>query len=308
MRILRTMHIRNTLLLLASGAAAIAQQYSISTIAGGAPPATPAAPTSTSIGVPRRVTTDAGGNVYFSASNSVFRLATNGTLTLVAGNSRAGFSGDGGPAVNAQLNAPQGLAVDAAGNLYIADSQNNRIRLVTRDGVIQTFAGTGQPSFGGGPGSFNDGGPATNAYMHLPMGVAVDKAGNVYIADTGDNIIRKVTTDGIINTIAGDSYPGFFDKEGGTAINSEFHKPSDVALDSAGNIYVADTTNQVVRKITPDFGGISTYAGTGAASFTGDSGAATAATMIAPMALAFDGSGNLYILTNGDGRVRKVDT
>jgi uncharacterized protein (TIGR03437 family) len=301
------MHMRHILLLLASGTLAFAQQYTIATVAGGAPPATPATATSTPIGVPRRATTDSAGNVYFSASNSVFRLAGNGGLTLVAGNSRAGFSGDGGPAVNAQLNAPQGLAFDATGNLYIADSQNNRIRVVSRDGIINTFAGNGQSTFGGGPGSYNDGGPATNAVMHLPMGVAVDKGGNVYIADTGDNIIRKVTTDGIINTIAGDSYPGYFDKEGGTPVDSEFNKPSDVALDSSGNLYIADTTNQVVRKLAAD-NTISTYAGTAASGFSGDDGPANKAAMTAPMALAVDSSGNLYILTNGDGRIRKVDT
>ena len=239
--------------------------------------------------MPRRVTADSAGNVYFSASNSVFRLASNGTLTLVAGNSRAGFSGDGGPAVNAQLNTPQGLALDAAGNLYIADSQNNRVRIVTRDGIINTFAGNGQTSFGGGPGSFNDGGPATNALLHLPMGVAVDKSGNVYIADTGDNIIRKVTTDGIINTFAGDSYPGLLRQDDGTAVDSEFNKPSDVAVDSSGNIYVADTTNAVDPQDRARIGTSAPSRATGAAGFHGrQRGDAKSATIIAPMALAFD--------------------
>src|SRR5438874_272417 len=119
---------------------------------------------STSIGVPPRVTTDSSATSYFSASNSVFRMS-NGTLTPVAGNSRPGFSGDGGPAVRAQLNAPKGLALDAAGNLYIADSLNNRVRIVTKDGVIKTFAGSGQTSFGGGPRTYNDGGPAIDAFM-----------------------------------------------------------------------------------------------------------------------------------------------
>ncbi len=302
------MHMRNTLLLLATGALAFAQQYTISTLAGGAPPATPVSASSAAIGLPGRVTADSAGNVYFSASNSVFRLASNGTLTLVAGNSRAGFSGDGGPAVRAQLNAPQGLALDAAGNLYIADSQNNRVRIVSKDGLIKTFAGNGQTSFGGGPRTYNDGGPATEAFLHLPMGVAADKSGNIFIADTGDNSVRKVTTDGIINTFAGDSFPGYFDKQGGTAIDSEFNKPSDVAVDSSGNVYIADTANQVVRKVTPDGATISTYAGSAASGFSGDNGPADKAALTAPMALALDSSGNLYILTNGDGRIRKVDT
>lgn len=308
------MPMRTSLLLLACATLALAQQYSITTIAGGAPAPSPIAATSAAIGNPSRATVDGAGNVYFSASHSVYRLATTGALTLVAGNSRAGFSGDGGPAARAQLNDPKGLAFDAAGNLYIADSRNNRVRIVDRNGVINTFAGNGSISFGGGPRTYNDGGPATNALLQLPSGVAVDKSGNVYIADTGDNLIRKVTTDGVINTFAGDSYPGYFDKDDNTsdnigpdAINSEFHKPQDVAVDSSGNVYIADTVNNVVRRVTTD-GKIKTLVGDTSAGFKGDNGPAEKAGLISPMALAIDGSGNLYILTNGDSRIRKVDT
>lgn len=301
------MHMPKLSLLLATGALAFGQQYSITTLAGGAPPATPATAASTSIGRPHRVLTDSAGNVYFTASNSVFRMAGNGTLTLVAGNGRAGYGGDGGPAIRAQLNDPEGLALDAAGNLYIADAQNNRVRVVGRDGVINTFAGTGQTSFGGGPGSFNDEGPATQALMHLPSGVAVDQAGNVFIADTGDNTIRKVTTDGIIHNFAGDSYPGFFDKPNGTAVDSEFNKPTDLAFGSTGVLYVADLNNNVVRQITPDGLAVSTVAGTGAAGYSGDNAAATAAILVAPVSIALDSAGNLYVLQNADGRIRKVD-
>ncbi len=308
------MHMRTSILLFAGATLSLAQQYSITTIAGGAPAPSPVAATGAAIGQPSRVTVDAGGNVYFSANHSVYRLATTGTLTLVAGNSRAGFSGDGGPAIRAQLNEPKGLALDAAGNLYIADSQNNRVRVVDRNGVINTFAGNGSISSGGGPRTYNDGGPAVNAFLHLPSGVAVDKSGNVYIADTGDNIIRKVTTDLVINTIAGDSYPGYFDKDDNTsdnvlpdAVDSEFNKPQDVAVDGAGNIYIADTVNNVVRKITSD-GKIRTIVGDASAGFKGDSGPAEKAGLTTPMALVVDGSGNLYILTNGDSRIRKVDT
>jgi uncharacterized protein (TIGR03437 family) len=308
------MHIRTSLLLAATATLALAQQYSITTVAGGAPAPTPATATNAAIGRPNRVAADSAGNIYFSGNHSVYRLATNGTLTLVAGNSRAGFSGDGGPATRAQLNDPKGLAFDAAGNLYIADSQNNRVRLVDRNGVISTFAGNGSISFGGGPRTFNDGGPATNGLLHLPSGVAVDKSGVVYIADTGDNIIRKVGTDGIITTFAGDGYPGFYDKDDNTqddilpnAIDSEFNKPADVAVDSSGNVYIADTINNVVRKVTPS-GGITLFAGDASAGFKGDDGAATSAGMIAPTALAIDSGGNVFIMSNGDGRIRKVDT
>jgi trimeric autotransporter adhesin len=308
------MHMRTSLLLLSAGTLAVAQQYSISTIAGGAPAPTPATATNAAIGRTSRVTTDSAGNVYFSANHSVYRMATNGTLTLVAGNSRAGYSGDGGPATRAQLNDPKGLALDAAGNLYIADSQNNRVRMVDRNGVISTFAGTGAISFGGGPRTHNDGGPATNGLLHLPSGVAVDKSGIVYIADTGDNIIRKVGTDGIITTFAGDGYAGFYDKDDNAsddvlpdAIDSEFNKPADVAVDGNGNVYIADTSNQVVRKVT-SAGKISMFAGDASAGFKGDNGEAIKAGLIAPIALSIDGSGNVYIMSNGDGRIRRVDT
>src|SRR5215510_8375233 len=148
-------------ILLVAGATAFAQQYTISTVAGGAPPATPAPAASTSIGVPHRVMAS-GNTIYFSAGNSVFRMDAGGTMTLVAGNSRAGFSGDGGPAVNAQLNSPQGMALDAAGNLYIADSSNNRVRKVDTNGIITTFAGNGGEA---APGFWGDGGPATSAQI-----------------------------------------------------------------------------------------------------------------------------------------------
>src|SRR5436190_2110764 len=177
--------------LLLAPAVALAQQYIISTVAGGAPPSTPAPALSTSIGQPRKLNVAPDG-VYFSSGNCVFKLDGSGALTLVAGNSRAGFSGDGGPAVNAQLNSPRGVAVDPAGNVYIADSLNNRVRLVDATGMITTFAGNGTI---GAPGFWGDGGPATGASLHLPTGVAVDSSGNVYIAAASDNTIRKVTSD-----------------------------------------------------------------------------------------------------------------
>ena len=293
------------ILALAGASAGFAQQYSIATAAGGAPPSTPVGATSASIGQTNRTTADAAGNFYFSASNTVFRVSPSGSMTVVAGNSRGGFSGDGGPAVNAQLNNPQGLAVDAAGNLYICDASNNRVRKVTPEGIMTTFAGTGQIS-PGGPGTYNDGGPATEALLHLPSGVALDKSGNVYIADTGDNTIRIVSPDGIINNFAGDSYPSFAG-DGGNAVNAELHGPGDVALDSAGNVYIADTVNMVIRKVTTD-GIINTIAGTGAPSSSGDGGDATKATLFTPISLVLDSSGNIYLVENGDSRIRKIDT
>src|ERR1035437_9317299 len=199
-----TRMLRFSILLLAG--TAFAQQYTISTAAGGAPPATPASALNTSIGQPRKLALS-GGNLYFSSGNSVFKIDTSGTMTLVAGNSRAGFSGDGGPAVNAQLSAPQGLAPDAGGNLYIADSVNNRVRRVDTNGIIPTFAGNGAVT---PPGFWGDTGPATDASLHLPTGLAVDSSGKVYIAVSADNTVRVVTTDGVINIFAGAGYKGYY--------------------------------------------------------------------------------------------------
>ncbi|MGD0869192.1 MAG: IPT/TIG domain-containing protein [Bryobacteraceae bacterium] len=304
--------------LMAASQVALAQQYSITTVAGGAPPPTPAAAASTTIGQPNRVMVDASGNVYFSSLNCVFKMDGGGNLTLMAGNSRPGFSGDGGPATQAQLNAPQGLALDQNGNLYIADSKNNRIRIVSSTGIINTFAGTGQIS-PGGASTYNDGGLATNALLHLPAGVAVDKSGNVYIADTGDNLIREVTTDGLINSIAGDSY-GSYRGDAGPALAAELHSPEDVAVDSSGNVYIADSANAVIREITASTGIINYIAGnvtaptSGAVTgtpnvgYSGDGAAANLAGLVEPFALALDSSGEVYFAENGDSRIRKIDT
>jgi trimeric autotransporter adhesin len=280
---------------------ALAQQYSISTIAGGAPFATPTPATGISIGQPRRVALDSAGNMYFSSGNSVYKMSGT-TLSLVAGNSRPGFAGDGGPAVSAQLNAPQGIAVDKSGNIYISDTNNNRVRIVTPNGIINTFAGTGQV---GGVQNFGDGGPANQAFLHLPGGLALDSSGNLYIADTGDNSIREITTNGIINTIAGDGLPSY---SGDTfqASTAELHSPEDVAVDSSGNVYIADTGNAYIREITASTGIINFIAGDGSIGYSGDGAAANLAGLIEPFAIALDASGNVYFTEPEDGRVREI--
>ncbi len=300
--------LKRTALALLAASAGFAQQYVISTLAGGAPPATPAQ-ANISIGQPRRVFVDGTGNVYFSSLNSVFKLSGS-TLTLVAGNSRAGFSGDGGAAVNAQLNQPQGIAVDSTGKVYIADSLNNRVRVVSPAGIISTFAGNGQP---GAYSYLGDGGPAIQANLHLPSGVAVDSKGNVYIADTSNNSIRKVTPDGTISRIAGDTYAGW-QGDGGAATSAEFRGPEDVTLDGSGNIYVADTGNGCIRKITTD-GNITTIVGALSTTegvppsigYSGDNGPATSAGLIEPFSVAVDVFNNIYIAEAADSRIRKVD-
>ncbi len=301
------------------GAAVFAQEYSISTVAGGAPPTTPAAATSTGIGTVRRVATDASGNVYFSSGHAVFKISSGGTMTLVAGNSRPGFSGDGGPATAAQLNTPQGLAVDSKGNVYIADQVNNRVRMVTPQGIISTFAGNGTT---GAPRFLGDGGPATVANLSLPGGVAVDPSGNVYIADTGDNSIREVGANGIIHTIAGNGYGGL----GGDtllAAGAVLLQPEDVFVDGSANVFIADTGNAAVREITASTGIINYIAGacditsttgntnTGEScsiGYSGDGGLATSAGLIEPTAVAVDSSGNVYIAEPADGRIREISS
>ncbi len=190
--------------LLACVGAAWAQQYVISTVAGGAPPPTPRAALTASVGNPAGVAADGFGNVYFTSLNCVFKLDQNGILTRVAGNSRGGYSGDGGLATNAQLSYPQGVAIDGSGNLFIADYSNSRVRKVSTSGIITTVVGNGAYGYSG------DGGAATSAQLFSPNGVAVDGSGNLFIADTGNHRIRKVSTSGIINHRRGQRDTGFF--------------------------------------------------------------------------------------------------
>ncbi len=294
--------LRGLLLALAlSGSCAIAQQYTISTIAGGAPPSTPVIASNTSIGPPHHAAADSAGNIYFSSGNSVFKMSAAGSLSLIAGNSRAGYSGDGGLAVNAQLNQPLGVAVDGAGDVYIADSLNSVVRIVTPDGLINTFAGSGVPDYSG------DTGPAVSATLNLPHGLAVDKTGSLYIADTRNHVVRKVTADGNINTFAGNLVYGYGNSgDGAAATSAQLASPTDVAINSSGNVYIADTDSAVIRQVTTD-GNIHTYAGTAATQgFTGDGGAPTSADLYQPYGVAVDSSGNVYISEYGDSRIRKV--
>jgi uncharacterized protein (TIGR03437 family) len=303
-------------ILLLAGVTAFAQQYTISTVAGGAPPAAPVTALSASIGQPRKLAIS-GSNLYFSSGNSVFKIDASGALTLIAGNSRAGFSGDGGPAVNAQLNAPQGIALDAAGNVYIADSLNNRVRMVDTQGAISTFAGNGTVN---PPGFWGDTGPATDASLHLPAALAVDSSGKVYIAAAADNTVRVVTTDGLINLFAGSGYAGYYGDYNagtvtsgvctgcvtGTAILAGLTNPQGVAIGPNGSILIADTGNGAIRSVDSK-GVITTLSGNGTLGLSGD-GTATTLAMLAPFGVTVDSSGNLYVAENGTNRIRKIDT
>src|SRR6266480_964100 len=263
------------------------------------------AATKASLNSPASVAQDASGNLYIAEyANHRIRKVTSATgiITTVAGNGSASFAGDGGAATSASLNSPNGVALDAGGNLYIADLGNERIRKVAAaTGIITTVAGNGVFGFAG------DGGAATNASLSVPVGVAVDAGGNLYIADHSNNRIRKVTPGtGIITTVAGNGSPSFAG-DGGAATSASISRPDGVALDASGNLYIADYVNHRIRKVDAATGIITTMAGNGNPTFAGDGGAATSASMYVPTGVALDASGNLYIADYGNQRIRKVD-
>ena len=220
-------------------------------------------------------------------------------ITTLAGNGVAGGSGDGGPAKQATLNTPASLAIDTAGNVFVADAFNHRIRKISPSGDISTLVGTGEA------GADGDGGPAADARLRLPMGVAVDSEGSVYIADTYNHRIRKVTPEGIISTIAGAGVSGF-DGDGGLGTAALLASPTGIAVASDGTLYIADTRNHRVRKLAVD-GTITTFAGTGAAGFNGDGGPATLARLNNPRDVAVSADGKLYIVDRENRRIRMVD-
>jgi sugar lactone lactonase YvrE len=244
-----------------------------------------AAATSAELNEPTGVAVDSSGNLYIADwANSRIRKVTvsTGNISTVAGNGTGGFSGDGAAATSAELWDPYGVAVDSAGNIYIADWGNHRIREVTvSTGKISTVAGNGTAGYGG------DGAAATSAKLNNPYGVAVDSSGNLYIADTVNNRVRKVTAGtGFISTVAGNGTAGY-SGDGAAATSAKLSSPRGVVVDSSGNIYIADYTNNRIRKVTVSTGFISTVAGTGTGSFSGDGAAATSATINGPVGIAF---------------------
>ena len=293
--------------------------------------------TATELRLPSDIVVDGSGNLYIADSynSRVRKVSSAGIISTVAGNGTSGYSGDGGPATSAMLHTPRGLALDADGNLYIADIGDFRIRAVSPDGIISTVAGNGLSGYSG------DGGPATAAQVSTVREVAFDAAGNMYISDWDNNRIRKKTPDGIIHTafeisgpeglavdVGGNLYVANFygrifkitpdsivtifagtgvtsySGDGGPATAATM-SPSYIAFDAAGNLHIADVNHQRIRKITPD-GIINTVAGNGTIGGSGDGGPATAAELSQPLGVAFDASGNMYIADFTGHRIRKV--
>ena len=273
--------------------------YLISTISGAGLPPTSMPATSMLLPGISALAIDPAGNLYFSAFDAVFRMDSTGAVVRVAGTGTEGFSGDNGPAILAQLYGPSGLAIDALGNLYIGDSLNGRVRKVSPAGTITTVAG------GGICCSLGDGGPATIANIHDPGGLAIDRAGNLYITEMGGDRVRVVNAAGIISTVAGNGTPGY-SGDNGSATSAQLQDPIAVAVDGAGNVFIADEWNSVVRKVSPA-GIITTVAGNGQAGFSGDGQPATSAELNFPSGVAIDASGNLWI-DDGNCLVREVGT
>jgi hypothetical protein len=254
--------------------------------------------TDASLWSPYGVAVDVFGNIFIADedNNRVRKVDTDGIITTVAGNGSNGYSGDGGQATNASV-SPVDVAVDASGNIFIAEQFNNVIRKVQTNGIISTVAGDGTEGYSG------DGKAATNASLSGPTGVAVDVFGNIFIADEGNSRIRKVGVNGIITTVAGngsDTYSG----NDGPATQAGVGYPNGVAVDASSNLFIAQSTH--IRKVDAA-GIITTVAGNGTSGYAGDGGPATEASLSNPANLTVDSSGNILFADTYTNRIRKVD-
>jgi sugar lactone lactonase YvrE len=254
--------------------------------------------------LPSAIVFDPAGNLYIAetANHVIRKLDTKGNITTIAGTGTQGFSTISGPASAAQLDSPQGLAVDTVNNLYIADTHNHVIRkLSMTTGILTTIAGTGVPGFSG------DNGPAISAQLDLPTALTLDAANNLYLADTHNHRIRRIdSTTGILTTIAGNGTQGF-SGDSGPAIAAAIDSPTGLALDAANNLYLADTHNHRIRRIAATTGLITTIAGTGFLGYSGDNAQATTAALALPHGLTADADGNLYLADTENHRIRRID-
>ena len=249
------------------------------------------------------VTPAPDGSLYICdyGNSRIRKVALNGTITTYAGTATQGFSGDGGPAASAQLSLPFDIVIDAAGNLFFSDSRNYRIRKITADGIINTVAGSGSLIFSG------DGASALQAGM-VPSALALGNGGSFYFVDNAgfanNHRVRQVAANGIITTVAGNGTETE-SGDGGPATAAGLASPSGVAFDSGGNLYISDQSTSRIRKVSPA-GIITTYAGTGTPGFSGDGGPAIKAQLLSPQGLSVDASGNLYIADSLNQRIRKI--
>jgi serine/threonine protein kinase, bacterial len=253
------------------------------------------------LNVPAGLAFDKNGNLYIADRNNnrIRKVDSRGTITTIAGTGTAGFSGDGGPATQAQLNLPSGIALDGKGNIFISDRSNNRIRVIDSSGKIRTYAGSGNDGFRG------DNGPALKASIDRPFGIALDKKGNLYIADRRNNRVRKVNTQGIITTVAGDG--GYFMMgDNGPAYRASIAGPTGVVVDDQGTLYIADRENNRIRAVDSQ-GMISTVAGTGQQDYNGDSEVARDTNLHLPFGVALNPEGKLLVIDRSHYRIRSVD-
>jgi sugar lactone lactonase YvrE len=242
---------------------------------------------------PRGVCVDTGGNVYVSDSQNhrIRKITPAGVVTTLAGSGTAGFSDATG--TNAQFNGPTGVSVNSSGNVYVSDCNNHRIRKITPAGVVTTLAGSGTAGFSDATG--------TNAQFNTPIGVYVDSSDNVYVGDIINQRIRRITQAGVVSTLAGSGAAGFSDAMG---TNAQFNFPTCVCIDSYGNLYVSDLSNQLIRKIAAPPMVVTTFAGTGVSGFSDATG--TGAQFNNPFASCIDSNGNMYVGDTSNNRIRKI--
>ncbi|EFC41150.1 predicted protein [Naegleria gruberi] len=277
--------------------------YNITTIAGGGSVVGDGLlATNAQLAIPAGVAISSIGEIIIADSNNnrIRKISTNGYISTIAGTGSASFGGDGGLAINAQLNSPSAVSISSNGDMYISDTGNQRIRKISTNGYISTIAGSGTGGYSG------DGGLATSAQLYYPKGVAISPSNEIYIADTYNHRIRKVNTNGYISTVAG-SGTGGYGGDGGLATSAQVNYPFSVSISSTGEIYIADYYNQRIRKVTT-YGFISTVAGSGTAGYSGDGGLATSAQLYYPLGVSISSAGEIYIADYYNHRIRKVTT
>ena len=258
--------------------------------------------TQAKLNFPVDITVGISGDLYIADeyNHRIRKIDGNGVITTVAGNGTAGFGGDSGLAIDAQLNHPTDIALGDSGTLYIADRANHRIRMVDTSGIISTVAGNGTKGYGG------DGGSAFGAWINNPASVTMSRTGNLYIGDSDNNRVRKIDVSGIITTVAGNGTAGY-GGDGGLATDAQLDFPTDVTVDTAGNLYIVDRDNHRIRRVDTS-GNIVTVAGNGTAGYGGDGGPATQAIIRFPRGVSIDTSSNILVADMANHRIRKIAT